>query len=398
MPNQKRLQDICPSTVETHLKDSRASRPAIHSSVAYVAESPDHADRCLGGATPGFIYQRDANPTAEMLAEKSRQLHGADAAVVTSSGMSALSLVVLGLLKSGDEVLLSSRLYGKTVTLFKQAEKFGISSRLVDISKVDEVRTAFGPKTRLLIVETISNPMLRVADIAALSAIAHENNSLILVDNTFASPVLCRPIEFGADLVWESMTKIMNGHGDVVMGLLCGSQKIWGQIPATLSTWGLTTSPHECWLVERGLSTLFVRLKSACESAMRVAEFLSQHPRVSSVHYPGLAAHPDHKLASQILQLDGRAAFGHMVTFQVPGGVSAAAKLIKNLESIHFCASLGELSTSLSHPASTSHRTQNPQQWAEAGIDGGTIRLSIGLESPEFICESLNRGLASLDV
>jgi cystathionine beta-lyase/cystathionine gamma-synthase len=397
MSNPKRLQDICPATVETKLNDSRASRPAIHSTVAYVADSPDHADRCLGGATPGFIYQRDANPTAEMLAEKCRRLHGADAAVVTSSGMSALSLVVLGLLKSGDEVLLSSRLYGKTVTLLKQAEKFGITSRLIDMSKLGEVRAAIGPATRLLIVETISNPMLRVADIAALAAIAHQNNALLLVDNTFASPVLCRPIEFGADLVWESMTKIMNGHGDVVMGLLCGSQKVWAQIPATLSTWGLTTSPHECWLVERGLSTLFVRLKSACESALQVAEFLAQHPRVSSVHYPGLAAHPDHRLASQILQLDGRAGFGHMVTFQVPGGVSAATKLIQNLESIHFCASLGELSTTLSHPASTSHRTQNAQQWAEAGIDGGTIRLSIGLESPEFIRESLNRGLASLD-
>jgi cystathionine beta-lyase/cystathionine gamma-synthase len=150
-------------------------------------------------------------------------------------------------------------------------------------------------------------------------------------------------------------------------------------------------------LVERGLSTLFVRLKSACESALRVAELLAHHPRVSTVHYPGLTTHPDHDLARKILTMDGRAGFGHMVTFQVPGGVSAATKLIQNLESIHFCASFGELSTTLSHPASTSHRTQNPQPWAEAGIDGGTIRLSIGLESPEFICESLNQGLASLD-
>ena len=246
--------------------------------------------------------------------------------------------------------------------------------------------------TKLVVVETISNPTLRVADIKGLAEIAHRAGAKLLVDNTFASPVICRPLELGADLVLESLTKIMNGHSDALLGLLCGGKAVWGRVYQASSAWGFMASPFECWLVERGLGTLHLRIERACANAAAAAKFLSREAKVQSVMYPGLASHPDHALARQ--QFGEQ--FGSMVTFTLSGGTEAAVRFINAAKRIPFCPSLGELCTTLSHPESTSHRLMTAQQRAALDIFGGTIRLSVGTESPEFVRDALAEGLSGV--
>lgn len=353
----------------------------------------------LGGVEAGFVYQRDGHPNADVLAEKCRRLHGAAHAAVTSSGMSALSLAMLAFLKPGDHVLLSSRLYGKTVSLVGQeGSRWGIVTTQVDMLDPARVQQAVTPRTRMIIVETISNPTLQVVDIGALAAVGKAAGALLLVDNTFASPAVCQPLKLGADLVLESLTKIMNGHSDVVLGLLCGSQSVdWTRVPGVLGCWGMTSCPWACWVCERGLMTLPVRLQAACRTAAEVATGLRNHPQLRGIDYPGLEGHPQHRIARNQFLPAGDPMFGHVVTFHLKGGLQAATRWMAELEGIEYCTSLGEAATTLSHPASSSHRACTAGELSAAGIDGGTIRLSAGLESPEFVLESLKLALARLD-
>jgi cystathionine beta-lyase/cystathionine gamma-synthase len=231
---------------------------------------------------------------------------------------------------------------------------------------------------------------LEVADIAALADVAHQKNTLLLIDNTFASPILCRPLVLGADLVMESLTKTLNGHSDVILGFLGGREDVWQRVPTVISTWGLASGPFECWLAERGLMTAHLRIERACQNALEAAEFLvSQTPNVAEVYYPGLANHSQHSLA--VRQFGSR--FGTMVSFRLAGGRGAADAFIAAAKQIPFCPSLGEASTTLSHPETTSHRGMTAEQRAALGITGGTIRLSVGTESIEFIRDALAKGL-----
>ncbi|HTN74093.1 MAG TPA: aminotransferase class V-fold PLP-dependent enzyme, partial [Pirellulaceae bacterium] len=264
------------------------------------------------------------------------------------------------------------------------------TSTIADTCDLTALRQAFTPHTKLVVVETIANPLLQVADIPALAQITHQHGAKLLVDNTFASPILCRPLELGADFVWESLTKIMNGHSDVILGLLCGQTRDWQRVPLVLSAWGLAASPFDCWLAQRGLMTLHLRMARAAENALAAATFLTQQAAVAEVYYPGLAKHPEHPLAKQ--QFGG--VYGSMLSFRLRGGRAAANAFIANVrEQIAFCPSLGEVSTTLSHPESTSHRGLTPAARAELGIDGGTIRLSVGCESAEYVVRSLASGL-----
>ncbi|HEX5443664.1 MAG TPA: PLP-dependent transferase, partial [Pirellulales bacterium] len=240
--------------------------------------------------------------------------------------------------------------------------------------------------------ETISNPVLRVANLAALAELAHACGAALVADNTLAGPAVCRPLEWGADWVIESLTKSMNGHSDVVLGLLCGASARWERVPAVLSTWGLASAPMDCWLALRGMGTLAVRVERACANAQAVAEALIRSDKVSAVHYPGLAAHPDHALARR--QFGER--FGSMVTFTLGGGLDAARAFITAVEEIPFCPSLGELSTTLSHPESTSHRGIPAADRAALQITGGTIRLSVGIESTATVVERVRGGLGAI--
>ncbi len=368
--------------------------PAIYPAAVYRCTDPQQASDLLAGKLAGYVYSRDGHPNADLLAEKCRELHGAQKACITATGMGALSAALLALLQSGDHVVVSNLLYGRSSLLFtSEASRLGIASSVVDACDTSAVAAALTDRTKLVIVETITNPTLRVPNIAALANAAHAGGASLLVDNTFAGPVICRPLELGADLVMESLTKSMNGHSDVNLGLLCGPASLWERVPLVLSAWGLASAPFECWLASRGLGTLAIRMEQACRNALVVARNLATHAGLESVHYPGLEKHADHAIARR--QFGQR--FGSMVTFTLAGGTAAAERFLRDVaERIPFSPSLGDISTTLSHPESTSHRSLTPEGRAALGIHGGTIRLSVGIESPEWIAESLNEGLRAL--
>jgi cystathionine beta-lyase/cystathionine gamma-synthase len=326
-----------------------------------------------------------------MLAEKCRRLHGVEQAALAGSGMAALAAALVSLCRSGDQIVVGRDLYGKSLSLLSdEAARIGIECGVVDPCNLNDVEAAISDRTRLVVVETITNPMLRVCNIAAVAEIAHRRGANLLVDNTFASPVVCRPATIGADLVMESLTKIMSGHSDVVLGLLCGRTALWDRVGLVISTWGLAASPFDCWLAMRGLSTLALRAEQASQNAMAIANWLVEQPKIEAVYYPGLASHPDHDVARS--QFGSR--FGAMVTFTLRGGRAAAESFIRGAHRIPFCPSLGDLETTLSHPASTSHRGLSEPDRGELGITGGTIRLSVGIESSQHIIAALTDALA----
>jgi cystathionine beta-lyase/cystathionine gamma-synthase len=387
--------EICPRPQSLPQSPTRPHAPPIYPASVWACESPQQADAILSGREEGYVYQRDGHPNAHLLTDKLRELHSAGRGAVTGSGMAALSAALLSHLQMGDHVVVGNRMYGKTLALFAgEASRLGIEMTSVDTCDAAAVRGAVQANTKLIVAETIANPLLEVADIPALADIAHQKNTLLLIDNTFASPLLCRPLVRGADLVMESLTKTLNGHSDVVLGFLGGRDDVWQRVPTVISTWGLTAAPFECWLAERGLATAHLRIERACDNALAVADFLqAQTPKVEQVYYPGLTSHPQHALAKK--QFSER--FGTMVTFRLTGGRTAADTFISAISKhVPFCPSLGELSTTLSHPETTSHRGMTGEQRAALGITGGTIRLSVGTESAAFIREALTTGLSGL--
>ena len=397
---RKKIQDICPASIRVDTGNSKPSRSAIHTTVAYECETVEQADRILGGEENGYAYVRNGHPNADILAEKCRRLHNADHASITTSGMSATALAMISRLQSGDHVLLSDRLYGGTVGWVKnEASRLGITSSSANFFDADSVKANINENTKMLVAETISNPMLRVLDLQSIADLAHENNALLLVDNTFASPVVCRPLELGADLVVESMTKIMNGHSDTMLGLLCGRDQCWDRVGSALAIWGWTSSPISCWHVERGLATLYARLSLASRTSRWLAEKIGEIPGVDQVSYPGLENHPEFATAArqfgscQGCSDSAETLFSHLVTFRLSGGLAAVNRFAKASSEVAFCTTLGELSTAFSHPMSTSHRGLSSVEQQNLGIDPGTIRLSVGLESREFILESLEQAI-----
>ena len=408
-------RDLSPRNPEMSLYGSRPSRSPIYPAAVYHCDSPEQAELRLSGKEPGYVYQRDKHPNAQLLGEKCRQLHQAEVAYVTSSGMAAISTATISCLAQGDHVLLSNRLYGQTcVLLEREFSRIGIEASQVDFLNEAEVESGIRTNTRMMIVETISNPTLRIADIAKLANIAHSAGARLLVDNTFASPAVCQPLLLGADLVIESMSKIMNGHGDLMLGCLCASQQcdpeIRDRLASVLAVWGFASSPMDCWLAERGLLSLFPRVATASQTALWLAEELLSAPQLKEVIYPGLPSHPDHDLA--VAEFNAGVAnphgvadphsapqpmFGHMLTFRLRGGPENASRFIQSAREIPFCPSLGETMTTLSHPASTSHRSMTAEVRENLGIFPTTIRLSVGLESPDFILQAIRKGLVDLD-
>jgi cystathionine beta-lyase/cystathionine gamma-synthase len=352
-------------------------------------ESTEQADAILDGAQSGFVYQRESHPNANQFAKACRTLHKAKHATVTSSGMAALSLAVLSQLEQGDHVVVCNRLYGRSIVLLGgELQRLGIQHSLVDSCDLQAVEDAMTDNTRLIVAETISNPILRIADIKALAEIAHSGDAQLLVDNTFATPIVCQPLELGADLVLESVSKFMNGHGDIMLGMLAGNHDDWERVESVNSTWGLASSPLECWLACRGVATLALRISRACESALTVAEYLTEHDAVERVVYPGLESHDDFQLAQrQFIQ-----GSGHVVTFQMTGGRTAADQVMAS-PALAFCPSLGDVTTTISHPLSTSHRGLSLEQQQQLGVNGATIRLSVGIEESDSILERLQMAL-----
>jgi len=392
-PRSQEPDDICPRPDKPVNLTTQPLAPAIYPTSVWICNEPAETDRMLGGQAAGYVYQRDRHPNADALAEKVRELHAAERAIITSSGMAALSAAVLSQLTSGDHVVLSNQLYGKTSLLVMQElGRLGIASTVVDTCDHAATRVAIVDKTKLVVVETIANPCLQVANITELAKLSHERGAKLLVDNTFATPALCRPLQLGADFVMESISKMMNGHSDVMLGALCGYEQVWERVPGVSAAFGLASGPFNAWLALRGLTTMHLRMDRACETAIAVAEFLVERTAIEHVDYPGLASHPQHTLAKT--QLDGR--YGCIVTFRLAGGRPAADSFILAAESIPFCPSLGESCTTLSHPETTSHRTMSAEEREALGIHGGTIRLSIGIESAEFVIDALERALGQV--
>ena len=356
--------------------------------MVYRIEGLDQVDALYEGREPGFVYARDGHPNAVQLATKVAALEGAEAALICASGMGAEAALLLTLLAPGDEVALSEGVYGRTVALIgRELARFGIGHRTFDATRPDTLRAVIGPKTKVVFAETLSNPLVRLADIPGLAEVAQSTGAHLVIDHTFA-PLLCRPLELGAGFVTHSVTKLIGGHSDLTLGAVAGPRVAIDRIATVASSFGLTGNPFESWLALRGVATLALRSTRACATALDLAERLAGDPSVLAVHYPGLAQHPDHARAAGLLY-NG---FGTILTIDL-GERNRADAFIRALQHIPFAPSLGDVATTLSHPATTSHRGQSAEQWARQGITPGLIRLSIGLEDPADLWDDLRQAL-----
>lgn len=340
-----------------------------------------------------MVYSRYTNPTVQMLEARLAALEGAECCVSTSSGMSAILTLVMSLMKAGEHVIASRSLFGATVQLFNNVlARFGVETTFVEPTRIDRWRAAVRPNTRLLFVETPSNPLTEIIDIKALAEVARDSAALLAVDNCFCTPALQRPIELGADLVVHSATKYLDGQGRVLGGAVLGRRDII-QAPMTgfLRSAGPALSPFNAWVILKGLETLRLRMLAHSQSALEIAQWLEQHPRVSRVFYPGLASHPQHELAMR-----QQSAGGGVVSFEVKGGRKEAWKVIDSTKMISITANLGDAKSTITHPASTTHGKLPPDVRSAAGISEGLLRVAVGLESVSDIQADLDRGLAQI--
>lgn len=364
--------------------------PPLYQSAVYTLPDLDVLERIMTGEAPGYIYFRDGHPNGRMLAEQLAAAERAEWAVVCSSGMGAITAALLAVVRQGDHVVASNRLYGKTTVLLGQElPNFGVRTTFVDVSDLGETRAALEKPSRVLLVETLSNPLLRTCDLEALAELAHDHNCLLVVDNTFATPMLCRPLELGADMVIESLTKFVGGHSDLMLGLVCGMGELAAPVNQIVNVWGMIGNPFDCWLGARGLATLKLRVEAASANAAALADWLANQPGVAQVIYPGRPDHPDHTLAAKMLH----GGFGHMLCFELRDGRDAVNRFLRQAPGIPFSPSLGHTTTTLSHPATTSHRSVSPAERKRQGIGDGLIRLSVGVEDLEQIQRELAKGL-----
>jgi len=341
------------------------------------------------GKNKAYIYTRYGNPTLTIAEEKIASLEGAEAAVVTASGMAAISSALLAVLRSGDEVIASHQVYGGSYRLFRDLfPRFGISVRHVE-SDLEGIEKLVGPATKALYVETPTNPSLRLVDLQKAAAFARKHGLVSIVDNTFASPALQKPIEMGFDIVVHSATKYLGGHSDIIAGAAAGSRKWMERVRSNVIYLGGSMDPGAAFLLIRGMKTLGVRVAKQCETAMAVAKFLARHPKVARVHYPGLPSHPDHLLAKK--QMRG---FGAMMAFDMKGGVKAARRFCDRVKIFLMAASLGGVESLVVLPIYTSHYRMSLEELKAAGVVPGTVRMSVGLEDAADLIEDLRQALA----
>jgi O-succinylhomoserine sulfhydrylase len=364
---------------------------ALYLTSSFVFQNAAEAAERFCNNAPGNIYSRFTNPTVTAFQERLAALEGAQACVATASGMSAILATAMATLKAGDHVLCSSGVFGATMQLFGTIlAKFGIETSYADGGDPAVWRAALRPNTRLLFLETPSNPLTEVFDIAALSAVAHEAGALLAVDNCFCSPALQKPLELGADLVIHSATKYLDGQGRVLGGAVLGRRgPAMDGVLSFLRTAGPTLSAFNAWVLLKGMETLKLRMEAQSKSSLEIAEWLEAHPRIERVYYPGLASHAQHALAMR-QQKSG----GAIVSFVVKGGREAAWRVVDSTRLISITANLGDTKTTITHPATTTHGRITPEARARAGITEGLLRVAVGLESVRDIRDDLARGLA----
>jgi len=357
---------------------------------SYVFKNAAEAAARFAGTLPGNIYSRFTNPTVRAFEERLAALEGGATCVATASGMVAILSTCLALLKSGDHIVTSRSLFGATILLFNNyLAKFGIGTTYVPLTDYAAWEKAIKPNTKLLFLETPTNPLMEIADIARLAKIAHAKGCLLVVDNVFCTPAQQLPFRLGADIVIHSATKYIDGQGRCIGGAVIGSQELVGEkVYGFMRTCGPSLSPFNAWVFLKGLETLSLRVKAHSANAWELAQWLEQQPRVKRVYYPGLASHPQHELAKQ--QQSG---FGGIVSFEVKGGQEAAWRVIDSVRVISITANLGDAKSTITHPATTTHGRLEPEQRAEAGISDGLVRISAGLEDVEDLKKDLARGL-----
>jgi O-succinylhomoserine sulfhydrylase len=357
---------------------------------SYVFDSAAQAAARFRGDEPGNIYSRFTNPTVRTFERRLAALEGAECCVATSSGMAAILSTCMGLLKSGDHIVSSNAIFGSTVVLFnKYLMPFGVDVSYVPLTDLDAWQRALRSGTRLLFLETPSNPLTEVADIAALADLAHTHNCLLVVDNCLCTPALQQPLSLGADIVIHSATKYLDGQGRCVGGAVLGNKELVGEgVYGFLRTAGPSMSPFNAWVFLKGLETLHLRMKAHSDNALQLARYLEAHEAVSRVYYPGLESHPQHALACH--QQHGHSG---VLSFDVKGGQAAAWKLIDSTRLVSITANLGDTKTTITHPATTTHGRLTVEERAKAGIGDGLVRIAVGLEDIEDIKADLDRGL-----
>ncbi|MEP1614604.1 MAG: aminotransferase class I/II-fold pyridoxal phosphate-dependent enzyme [Roseobacter sp.] len=385
------------SLVRPDALPTSASRPVVtplSPSVVYASDTPDMLDQQYEGDLHGYTYSREGHPNADVVGKRLDRLENAPhPGVITSSGMGAVSAVLLGLTQTGDHVIGGNQLYGRSMRLMSEdLPRMGIATSLVDPGDVEAMRAAIRPNTRMILVEVVSNPTLRVADISALTSLARETGVLLVVDNTFTTPAAFQAFEAGADIVIHSVTKLLAGHSDVMLGYVAAKdQDINDRLRVFTVTTGMTPSPFDCWLAERGMLSFELRFNRAQQTAASLADHLATLPGVKRVLYPGRSDHPDADRARSLLGEN----FCNMVSFELDGSRSVANAFTRAAEGLSFAPTLGDVGTTLSHPASSSHRALTEQDRAKLGMSEGFFRVSVGLEDPHALCAIFTDAVAA---
>ncbi len=363
--------------------------PIYQSSTFSFENADDGADK-FAKRKPGYIYTRIANPTIQDLEDTMADLENGYGGIAVASGMAAVNLVYMGFLKAGDHVVASEAVYGPSrVVLEKFYTQYNVESTFVDTSDLQEIKNAFRPNTKLLYIETPTNPTMVITDLKESAKLAHERGIVVAVDNTFSSPYLQKPLDLGCDIVLHSITKFINGHADVVGGVVVAKTKEhFDHLNSLMILTGANMDPHQAYLVRRGLKTLSIRMDRAEKNAMEIAKFLELHPKTEWVAYPGLDSHPQHELAKE--QMSG---FGALMSFEVKGGLEAGKIIMDNVKVAVLAVSLGGIETLIQHPASMTHAGMSKTAKIEAGITDGLIRLSVGIEDVNDLIADLKQAL-----
>ncbi|SMX31235.1 trans-sulfuration enzyme family protein [Octadecabacter ascidiaceicola] len=370
---------------------SRPVATPLQPSVVYSSPDPSALDQQYAEGS-GFTYAREGHPNATVLAQKIDMLEGVTGGIVNGSGMAAVSAVFLGLLKAGDHVIGADQLYGRTLRMMTQdLPRFGVETTLADPTDAASFEAAIKPNTRMMIVEVVSNPTIRIADMEGIAKLANDRGILLVVDNTFTTPRSYRPFENGADIVLHSVTKLLAGHADATLGYVVAKDpELMEQIYTANTTFGMTASPFDCWLAERGLQSFDLRYDRAEATAIELSAALADVKGVKRVVHPSRSDHPDHNRGLQIL--GDRP--GNMMSFEIEGGRAAANALTRAAPELPFAPTLGDVGTTLSHPASSSHRALTPEARADLGMSEGFFRVSVGLEDPQLLIDELSHAIA----
>ncbi len=373
-------------------KHQGALTPPIYLNSTYAFESVEQGQKRFLGEEPGYVYSRVGNPTQTVLEQKLADLEGGEAALAVASGMGAITSLVWSLVEAGDEILADKTLYGCTYAFFAEGiAKFGVKLKFADFTQPDELKQALSDKPRLLFFEPPANPNMRIIDVSMVCNMAHSVGASVIVDNTYCTPYLQRPIEMGADFVVHSLTKYLSGHGDIIAGAIIGSQedvqnvRFYGVKDMT----GAVISPLDAYLTIRGLKTLEIRMDRHCQSAQKLAEIIERHPAVDRVFYPGLKSFPQFELANRQMSDSGG-----MIALELTGGYAAGIRFMNSVQLLTRAVSLGDAETLVQHPASMTHVTYPPEERAKHGISEGLIRLSVGLENPDDLIADIQQALA----